>query len=233
MYNQSNYQIKMTNRNLVMAFDTETTGLLPKIDRSCGLPLPVISDYPLILQLSFVIYDLNTKTILQKYNEYIRIADEAVIPENVTLIHGITKEICDLRGIPIERALADFHKAYMAVDFVVAHNIAFDKKMIELEVQRNMHLLDKISTITMMFNDTFNDLNNIETVCTMNKCKDLCNLFITNEKTGARWKKSPKLSELHFKLFNYVPENLHDALIDTMICLRCYLKYAYGIDMPL
>lgn len=222
---------KMTN--LIMAFDTETTGLLPKIDRSSGVPLPVISDYPLILQLSFVVYDMKNQCIVQKYNEYIRISDDAVIPAKATEINGITKQICNLRGIPIERALTDFHEAYMSVGRVVAHNIMFDRKMIEIEVLRNMHLLRNIPTVTMMFNDTFNDVHNIETICTMNKGKDICNLYTTNEKTGLRWKKSPKLSELHFRLFDYVPADLHDALVDTMICMRCYLKLAHGIDIPL
>jgi DNA polymerase III epsilon subunit-like protein len=218
--------------SLIMAYDTETSGLVPKIDRSSGQPFPSINDYPYILQLSFVVYDVNKKCIVQKYNEYIRIADDVVIPPKASEINGITKQICNLRGIPIERALADFHEAYMSVDRVVAHNIAFDRKMIEIEVLRNMHLLRRIPTITMMFNDTFNDVNNIETVCTMNRGKDICNLYITNEK-GGRWKKSPKLSELHFRLFDYVPMDLHDALVDTMACMRCYLKLALGIDMPL
>jgi DNA polymerase III epsilon subunit-like protein len=218
--------------SIIMAFDTETNGLVPKIDRSSGAPFPSIDDYPLILQLSFVVYDMNKKCIVQKYNEYIRIAEDAVIPAKATEINGITKQICNLRGIPIERALADFHEAYMSADRVVAHNIAFDRKMIEVEVLRNMHLLRNIPTVTLMFNDTFNDVHNIETICTMNRGKDICNLYITNEK-GGRWKKSPKLSELHFRLFDYVPANLHDALVDTMICMRCYLKLVHGIDMPL
>ena len=219
-------------RNLLMAFDTETTGLLPKIDRSSGRPLPIISDYPLILQLSFVIYDLNTQTVVEKYNEYIRIADDAVIPDKATEINGITHQICRVRGIPIARALTDFHRAYMSVDRVIAHNITFDRKMIEIEVHRNIGKFRSIPDITCMFNDTFNDLNDIETICTMAKGKDVCNIYLTNEK-GGRWKKSPKLSELHFTLFDYVPPNLHDALADTMICMRCYLKLTFGVDMPL
>ena len=42
---------------------------------------------------------------------------------------------------------------------------------------------------------------------------------------GARkFKKFPKLSELHEHLFGSVPENLHNALVDTFACLRCFLK---------
>ena len=221
------------SRNLVMAFDTETSGFPPKINRSGGAPVPPISEYPLILQLSFVIYDLNTQQIVQEYNQYVKIADDAVIPERTTEIHGITKQICNLRGIPMENVLEDFYRAYMSVDRVVAHNLAFDRKMVEVEMLRHIGKLSHIPNIMLLFNDTFNDVNDIETICTMGKGKDVCNLYTTNEKTGVRWKKQPKLSELHFALFDFVPGNLHDALMDTRVCLRCYLKMTFGIVLAL
>jgi DNA polymerase-3 subunit epsilon len=221
------------SRNLILAFDTETTGFPPKINRTNDAPVPTISEYPLILQLSFVIYDLNTQTVLQKYNEYIRISDDAIIPEKTTEIHGITKQICNLRGIPIERVLEDFYRAYMSVDRIVGHNLAFDRKMVEIEMLRNLRKLGHLPDIMLLFNDTFNDINDIETVCTMMRGKDVCNIYTTNERTGVRWKKQPKLSELHFALFDFVPGDLHDALMDTMVCLRCYLKMAFGIEMAM
>jgi DNA polymerase III epsilon subunit-like protein len=219
------------SRNRILVFDTETTGFPPKIDRSNGAPVPNISEYPLILQLSFIIYDLNTQSVVQEYNQYVRIADNAFIPEKTTEIHGITKDICNSRGIPIERILHDFYIAYMSVDRIIGHNLAFDRKMVEIEILRNIRKLSLIPDIMLLFNETFNDVNDIETICTMMKGKDVCNLYLTNERTGSRWKKQPKLSELHFALFNFVPDNLHDALMDTKVCLRCYLKMSCGIEM--
>lgn len=46
-----------------------------------------------------------------------------------------------------------------------------------------------------------------------------------------KYKKFPKLSELHEHLFGYVPEDLHNALVDTMVCLRCFLKIRCGYHM--
>jgi DNA polymerase III epsilon subunit-like protein len=48
----------------------------------------------------------------------------------------------------------------------------------------------------------------------------------TEKKTPAprMYKKYPKLSELHSHLFGDVPEHLHNALVDTLVCLRCFLK---------
>jgi DNA polymerase-3 subunit epsilon len=209
--------------NFILVVDTETTGLLPK--KQCA----GISDYPKILQLAFVVYDVQLRTIAQTFNEYIRVSDDTVIEPIITEITGITAQICRVRGIPIEDALTAFHAAYMMCDCVVAHNINFDRKMIEIEIHRNFERLTHVTTMPFVFNQTFNDLHGIETYCTMAAGKDVCNLWI--ERNASKWKKSPKLSELHQQLFGNIPENLHDALADTIICLRCYVKIRHGIDL--
>ena len=43
-----------------------------------------------------------------------------------------------------------------------------------------------------------------------------------------KWKKNPKLSELYEKLFDKKAENLHDSMVDTKICLRCFIKMKYN-----
>lgn len=45
------------------------------------------------------------------------------------------------------------------------------------------------------------------------------------------YKKFPKLSELHEHLFGYIPENLHNSLIDVLVCLRCFLKLRCSYSM--
>lgn len=221
----------MTTNNLIMAFDVETNGLLPKIDRSSGKPLPTISDYPCILQLSFVIYDMHSKKITRTYNQYIKVADNIVISPFITELTGITRKICDEKGILMERALRDFYHAYMSVGKVIAHNLAFDRKMIEIEVQRHLHSI-RIPHIGFLFNETFNELNEIDTICTMMTTKNFCGILMTNA-NGSQWNKNPKLLELHDRLFGFVPENLHNALVDTMVCMRCYLKFTFQIELPL
>jgi DNA polymerase III epsilon subunit-like protein len=53
----------------------------------------------------------------------------------------------------------------------------------------------------------------------------------TYSSTPKTYKKFPKLSELHQHLFGYVPENLHNALIDVLVCLRCFLKLRCSYSM--
>lgn len=215
--------------NRVLVFDTETNGLLPKRDKHTQLPI-IISEYPYILQLSFIVYNIEMGVIEQTYNNYIKVSDDVIISDKITEITGITKETCMTKGIPITNALYDFYHAYMSADRIVAHNIAFDKNMIELEIFRNREHLRTIPESYFLFNDMFNSLHNTDTYCTMLNTKNFCNIT-TKGKYGA-YAKAPKLSELHDKLFGFTPNNLHDALVDTITCLKCYLKHENKLLLP-
>jgi hypothetical protein len=50
------------------------------------------------------------------------------------------------------------------------------------------------------------------------------------KKTFCKW---PKLTELYSVLFpeEVIPENMHNAMVDVMACLRCYLKMRHRINM--
>lgn len=212
----------------VLVFDTETNGLLPKRDKNTHLP--VINEYPYIIQLSFALYNMKTGMIEQTYNNYIKVSDDVIITDKITEITGITKEICMTKGVPITNALYDFYHAYMLADRIVAHNLSFDKNMIELEIFRNREHLRTIPESYFLFNDMFNSLHNTDTYCTMLKTKHFCNIMI-NGRYGS-YPKAPKLVELHDKLFGFTPENLHDAMIDTLTCLKCYLIHEHKLVLP-
>ena len=210
----------------IIVFDTETNGLLPKKNT-----VAAISEYPYILQLSFVVYNLETQSTEQIYDEYIKIGPDVEVSARITEITGITHEMCDNRGIPIGQALRDFYNAYVSCDRVIAHNLTFDKIMIETEVARNKDaLIGSIPDIVNLFNDAFNYVNDIVPYCTMQNTKKMCNLMIVG-KYGP-FLKSPKLVELHEKLFGFTPVNLHDAKIDTIVCLKCYLMHEHNVSVP-
>lgn len=99
----------------------------------------------------------------------------------------------------------------------------------ELEILRNYAYLRTIPDSAFLFNDMFNSLNDMDTYCTMQKTRNFCKITV-NGKYGP-YIKAPRLSELHDKLFNFIPENLHDAMVDTMVCLKCYLKFEHEITM--
>ena len=98
-------------------------------------------------------------------------------------------------------------------DLLVAHNISFDKKMLMVEGIRNKIKVD--------IHDTF---------CTMKNSIDLCHIEREFD-NGDKYLKYPSLSELHNHLFDTVPQNTHNALIDILICMRCFCKMELKKDI--
>ena len=214
-------------RNIII-FDVETTGLLPKNNEYIR-PLHSVNlyDYPYITQISFIVYDSETKVIRTAYNTYIKIPEEVEISALITNLTGVTREICD-QGVMISEALLTFYNTYVCCDQIVAHNMEFDSTMIRVELERNYKNLIKTCPFIMGMRNFSNKLNPRMT-CTMRHTIDLCGL--QRKSTRGLYKKFPKLQELYLQLFcdndenaANVPKNLHNSLMDTLVCLRCYLE---------
>jgi DNA polymerase-3 subunit epsilon len=200
----------------VLVFDTETTGL-PK-ERNASITSPEL--WPHILQLSYILYDTDTKKIMTCKDHLIKIGPKIEITPGSFAIHGITPSACKRKGILIESALNEFNVYLNQADIVIGHNISFDKRMIMVECIRNK--------IRQQF--TINGIRKFE-CCTMKCFTELCAIEVENPATGEKYFKFPKLSELHMKLFNVMPKSLHDALADVLICLRCYVYEKHQHDI--
>jgi DNA polymerase III epsilon subunit-like protein len=207
----------------IIVFDTETTGLIPKFSDQ--------TENPYITQLSFIVYNIPTNTIKTSYNAYIRIPDEVVVPEIVTKLTGITKEKCINEGIPFQEAFTAFYYAAACCDFIVGHNIDFDIQMLYIEIFRNKHyLLNYPEDLNLLFHPETLYEKGIDIRCTMRMTVKECALFRTTNKNYT-YRKFPKLAESYFYLFQKVPANLHNSIIDVIVCLRCFLKIKFSIDI--
>jgi DNA polymerase III epsilon subunit-like protein len=197
----------------VMVFDTETSGL-PK-ERN-----PSIYDtdkWPHVMQLSYIIYDIETGELDETYDVYINLNPWIIVDPVSTQIHGITREIMDKKGISIHEALIHFRDALGKVDLCVGHNVSFDKRFIIVEGIRN--------NIRMNFPNDY---------CTMKNSKDICKIEFTFS-NGTKGFKYPKLMELYEHLFPGIPapQNLHNSLADTIVTLKCYCKMAHNVNLSL
>jgi len=67
-------------------------------------------------------------------------------------------------------------------------------------------------------------------VCTLQDSIEFCNIKSIN-KFGKEYLKWPTLLELHQKLFDTTPNNLHNSLIDILVTLRCFMKLKYDHDI--
>jgi len=207
----------------ILVFDTETTGLIPKYSSD--------TNNPYITQLSFIIYNTETNSIRSTFNAYIKIPDEIEIPEIVTNITGITKKICQEKGISFQEAFAAFYYAILCSDCIVGHNIEFDVQMMYIEMERNKHSLRHYAELNILFHPERLARIKTDIKCTMRMTVAECALLRTTEKNYT-YKKYPKLAETYEYLFQKTPENLHNSIIDVIVCLRCFLKIQLSKDIP-
>jgi DNA polymerase III epsilon subunit-like protein len=202
----------------VLVFDTETTGL--PVDQHASLTDS--AKWPYIIQLSYMVFDTETKEILEYSDSIIQLdASVHISPESIA-IHQITAQRSQNEGIPIKQALANLADNMSEAHVIVGHNILFDKRMLMVEFFRNK-----------MKNGLYRDGLPIPEYCTMKRTTELCKLPSVNKKTGEIYNnfKYPTLTELHNHLFCRKPRGTHNAIADVMICLRCFVMINYNYDI--
>lgn len=180
-------------------FDTETTGL-PK---NWKAPITDTDNWPRVTQLAWQVYDesgnlLSERCDLIKPDGWV-IPDETFFREN-----NMSTERCEREGVALSEILKDFIQQVDAADYLVAHNMAFDEKVIGCEMVR--------------MNSNFKE--EPKKLCTMQETVSFCK--IPPFKWGAyKW---PKLIELHEKLFDEGFDGAHDALADVKACARSFFE---------
>jgi DNA polymerase-3 subunit epsilon len=212
----------------VLVFDTETTGL-PK---SKLISPDTLHLWPYVVQLSFVIYDTNLNDIVEAKDYIINLKEGVLIPQESTNIHGITNEISSSKGLAIEEVLNVFFYYLRNVDLLIGHNVSFDINMLKIELLRIIYLNKHISSVVQTeTKHNLHFLTNFTNICcTLQDSIDLCNIKAT-DKYGKQYAKWPKLSELHQKLFDTTPNNLHNSFNDILATLRCFVKMKHDTDL--
>jgi len=190
----------------ILIFDTETTGLIPK-------KTSTLADWPHIVQLSCIL--INLDKLDEMFVDNFIINPGVLIPKESADIHGITNEIAEDKGINIRDALLRFTYFLDEADTIVAHNLSFDKKIIEKELERTGY-------------PNYFNIKSHQIYDTMKKGINVCNIMRTGN-SGRHYKKFPKLSELYEHLFKPKADcieftNAHNAIYDVLMTLRCYLK---------
>lgn len=186
---------------MYLFFDTETTGL-PK---DYGAHVHDVENWPRMVQLAFIHCDKFGK-VLSEHN-YIISPDGFEIPEDVVKIHGLTTEVAKHIGFELKDVLDIFETIYSKSEFLIAHNINFDKKIIGAELIRAGK--EKV----------YENLKKGKNICTMTSTSKIVKL-----KSHAGGNKWPKLQELHKHLFGFEFKNAHDALVDVKATARCFFE---------
>ena len=167
-------------------FDTETTGVNPYFDR--------------IIQFGGIFgeYDPENETFTQRFeiNQYINIPWN--IPPEASKIHGIYKQ--DLENYAMmDSYIIGFLWCIQEADFVIGHNVDFDKNMLKAEAKR--------------YNIDF-PFDQVKWLDTMKRSTWLI--------PGS--KKRPKLQELYTFLYGKPFDWAHDAMADIRATKDCFLQ---------
>ena len=209
----------------ILVFDTETTGLPIKNEFNKEPSIYDFDKWPYIIQISCILYDLSTNETIIK-NNYIKIDNSIVIPNESFEKHKLTHEFLNTNGINIIPALREFNELLKMSDIIVGHNISFDKRMVFVECLR--HNIPQYFT-------RFKGRQRIQKTefCTMRKTTKFCNFIRISKKTNKPYLKTPSLSELYLHLFpeSILPTELHNSLVDILITLKCYIKFNYNFNI--
>lgn len=189
---------------MILAFDTETTGL-PRED----LPLEDPAQPHLVQLAALLIEDDGTERA--SINLLIQ-PDGWSIPDDVAVIHGITNEIAARCGVSEAFALAAWDRLCRRCDLLVAHQIEFDWTLVRIANARTGACKrDLDAEAPWMF-------------CTMQAASGIVNLPPTSKMLWAGYDKpkAPKLAECYQFFFNETLGGAHDALVDVRACARVY-----------
>lgn len=186
---------------MILFFDTETTGFLD--DR-----LPVDHEaQPYIVQIAAQLCD-DDGSVVAGFSFIVRYPD-VEIPERAAAVHGITNAKAIQFGMSAEFALGAFTHLYQRADLVCAHNIKFDKGILEVAIARYYGK-------TMPLRKPL--------FCTMEAASPIIKLPPTEKMRAAGFDKPkpPKLEECIQHFFNEKLEGAHDAMVDVIACRRVY-----------
>ncbi len=178
-------------------FDTETTG----IPRNYKAPASDLKNWPRLVQIAWLVADDAGNEISSA--EYIVKPAGYSIPAAASKVHGITTERALQSGVEMGQVLDLVVKEISAASALIAHNMAFDEKILGCELLRAGHP------------------NHVEAKprrCTMQSATDYCRI---PGPYGYKW---PTLQELYRKLFNEDFAGAHRALADVRACARCYFE---------
>lgn len=206
----------MSNSNIIIVFDTETTGFSPERNE--------------IVQLSYILYDTQTQTVIYATTQGDDIVNiKGRIPPETTSVHGISKSMT-LGKRPIKEHIDQFIQYCAQAGKFVGHNIKFDIKMITGQMKK---IVKEFPQDKERYDDFLKGFDMVgkslpeAAYCTMSESQGIC-----AQLKGTKKLKNEKLMEVHKLLFNQdVGGQLHNALVDISVTLRVFLKLIMNIDI--
>lgn len=185
---------------MFLIFDTETTGL----PRDKNAPLTDFDNWPRVVQIAWQLHD-QQGALISSGNHIVK-PDGFTIPFNAAKVHGITTDFALKNGKPIQEVLELFNQAINQTEYIIGHNIEFDRNILGAEYLRN--------------NVDTNFLNKPQ----LDTCTEVtANFCQIPGGRGGRFK-YPTLEELYKKLFEEGFSGAHNAMADVEATSRSFFE---------
>ena len=185
---------------MYLIFDTETTGLPKRWDA----PLSDLDNWPRCVQLAWQLHDEMGELLDQQ--DYLIKPEGYTIPYDSEVIHGISTELAEQRGEPLDVVLDHFREALAEAKFIVGQNVGFDMNIMGAELLRQ------------------GLPNEMESLPVLDTCTEETALLCKIPGGRGGKFKLPTLSELHAFLFEESFVEAHNATADVEATTRCFFE---------
>lgn len=207
----------------ILAFDTETTGMPVWKEPSES------ETQPHLVEICGLLYDSQSRELVDSYHAIVK-PDGWTIPQEVIDIHGITNERAAAEGIPEAEALAGFLALHARAGLRVAHNQAFDARILRIAIKRYG------AGATQEARDVLADaFKAAPAYCTCNSAKPIMQLPATEKMIASgkgHWFKPPTMQEAHQHFLGKPFEGAHGARADAEACARVYFALTALAEAP-
>lgn len=194
--------------NLILFFDTETTGLPNKKD-------PLDPNQAHLLQLGAILASPEGE-VMGEINTLVQIGATPIHPM-AQAAHGISAERANAEGIHPKEAFEKFHEMCESAECLVCHNHNFDFNIIKLTAKQiTSHYEDPTDPDIML-----SEIEDLPFYCTMVQSKEFCALPFAGGRKGFKF---PKLMELYSILFEKEFSGAHDAMADVTATMECFFE---------
>jgi DNA polymerase III epsilon subunit-like protein len=193
--------------NLILFFDTETTGLpnkKPALDPNQAR----------LIQLGAILASPEGE-ILHTINTLVQIGDATINPYALAA-HGITAKQANEEGLHPKEVFEQFHRLSDSAECLVCHNHNFDFNIIKLTAQQITGYYEDPTDPDIMLSE----IEDLPFYCTMVQATEFCAL---PKKRGSGFK-YPKLMELYSILFEKEFSGAHDAMADVTATMECFFE---------
>lgn len=200
--------------NLAMCFDTETTDLIDFKAAPWDQP-----ETTQLIQLAAILIDCDDD---YKEVDSLDLLIKTTVPscDKAFDAHGITFEKSTTEGVKFSDAIIDFEAMLKKVDFVVAHNLGYDRPVMDMCSCRNYynHMDGEWKSLFPKWG-----------MCTMRGLTNICCVpHKPHPKTGKvrKGNKWPSLMEAYIHIMGKEFEGAHDAMNDTRALSEVF-KYTH------